>query len=152
MNRNRFVRRCVALLTLVCFTGACYTQYPLGMAVPAPRTRIIAEITDTGTVAMGNAIGPGATEGEGVVAEADASSWKLHVLRVDQRGGFSTLWNQELVTFPRYALTSVTEKRLDKKKSWMAAGIIAVTAILAARVFGAFDTGSDTGGITPPAQ
>jgi len=108
------------------------------MAVPPPATRIIAEVTDTGTVVMGNAIGPGATEVEGIVAAADASTMKLYVLRVDQRGGISTLWNRELVTFPRNALTNVSEKRLDKKKSWVAAGTIAAVAIIAARAFGAF--------------
>ena len=152
MNPNNSLRRYVAFATIAALFTGCYTQYPLGMTVPAPQTRVIAQITDTGTVAMGNAIGPGATEVEGVVAEADANAWKLSMLRVDQRGSASTLWNREVVTFPRYALTNVSAKRLDKRKSWTAAVLIAATAFLAARAFGAFDISGEPGGTTPPAQ
>jgi hypothetical protein len=53
------------------------------------------------------------------------------------------------VTFPRLALTRVTERQLDKKRSWIIAGVITATAIIAARAFGAFDitsgSGSDSG-------
>ena len=152
MNSGSAFRRCVACATLASFLVGCYSQYPLGLSVPAPATRVTAEVTDTGTVVMGNAIGPGAIGLEGIVADANATTWKLYMLRVDQRGGISTVWNGELVTFPRNALTNVSEKRLDRKKSWAAAGLIAAAAILAARAFGAFsflDEGSTT---TPPAQ
>jgi hypothetical protein len=129
--------------------GGCYRQHPLTAPVPAVGTQIVAQLTDTGTVMMGNQLGPGVTEVEGVVSAADATNWRLLMLRVDQRGVGSTIWSREPVTFPRPALTRVTERQLDKSRSWMVAGIIAATAIIAARAFGAFDimsgSGSDTG-------
>jgi hypothetical protein len=144
-----------SLLRIVIFAGAvlalggCYTQRPLTAAIPSVGTEVVALLTDSGTVAMDNLLGPGVTEVEGVVAEADGNSWRLLMTRVDQRGGISTLWNREPVTFPRYAITGVTVRRLDKKRSWMAAGIITATALIAARAFGAFsitsEGGSDTG-------
>jgi len=144
-----------SLLRVVIFAGAvpalagCYTQRPLTATIPSVGTDVVALLTDSGTVAMGNLLGPGVTEVEGVVAEADANSWRLLMTRVDQRGGISTLWNREPVTFPRYAITGVTVRRLDKKRSWIAAGVMTATALIAARAFGAFsitsEGGSDTG-------
>jgi len=129
---------------------ACYSHRPLSTTVPAASTRIVAQVTDSGVVAMSNAIGAGATEVEGVVTAADATSWDLQVIRVDYRGGASVLWNREPVSFPRYTLTRATERTLDKKKSWIAGGLITVGALLAARVFGAFGFGDNPGPEPPP--
>lgn len=96
---------------------------------------------------MAPVIGGGVYEIEGVVAEADTSVWKLHVTRVEQRTGTSVTWNREIVPFPRIALTDATEKRLDKGRSWMAAGLVAAGAVLAAIAFG--ELGADEE-INPP--
>ena len=128
---------------------ACYSRLPITTPVPARETRVIAQVTDSGGVAMSNALGPGAVEVEGVIAAADAHVWELRVVRVDYRGGTSTPWNHELVRFPRSALTNPTEKRLNKGKSWVAAGVIVATALLAARLFGALG-GSETPMTQPP--
>jgi len=135
---------------LVPLLSACYTQGPLTAPVPAPQTRIVAQVTDSGVVAMSNALGPGAVEVEGVIAAADAAAWSLRVLRVDYRGGASTLWNREVVSFPRYLLTNATEKRLNKKKSWLAAGLFTAGALLAARLTGAFGLGENPDRPPPP--
>ena len=147
MSTERVVRLALGLLPLL---AACYTQGPLTTPVPAPETRIVAQVTDSGVVAMNNALGPGAVEVEGVIAEADADSWRLRMVRVDYRGGTSTLWNRELVSFPRATLFRPTEKRLDKRRTWLAAGIITVTALLAARLFGAIGGGGNPETPPPP--
>jgi hypothetical protein len=147
MHIKRSLRCAVGLVP---FLTACYTQRPLTTAMPAPMTRIVARVTDSGVVAMANAIGSGAIEVEGVVDAADAVSWDLQVIRVDYRGGASVLWNRERVSFPRYTLTSATERTLNKKKSWIAAGLITVGAFLAARVFGAFGLGDNPDTEPPP--
>jgi hypothetical protein len=122
---------------------ACYTQHPLTTPVPVLGTQIVAELTDTGTVVMANQLGPGVTEVEGYVAEANGTDWKLLMTRVDQRGVGSTYWSREPVTFPRLALTHVTQRQLDKQRSWLTAGLIAAAAIVAARSFGAFSFGGE---------
>jgi hypothetical protein len=134
--------RSIRIFSLSCFgvawLSACYTQRSLTTPVPVAGTRIVAELTDTGTVAMATKIGPGATEVEGVIADADGANWRVLLLRVDQRGVGPTLWNRESVTFPRLALTRVTERTLDKRRSWLMAAFIAGAAFTAARAFGAF--------------
>jgi hypothetical protein len=145
MKLNRLMRYSAPLGI---FLGACYTVRPLDTAQPQPATIIIADLTDSGTVVMANKIGPGGEEVEGIVVGTDADTWTLNLKRVDHRGGTSVMWNQELVSFPRYALTHITEKRLDKGKSWFAGIGIAACAFLAARLFQVL--GADTNPGTPP--
>ena len=147
MNRLR-------ILSIICISGAtagCYVQRPLETPVPAPATRIVAQITDSGAVAVGNRLGPGAMEVEGVVSMADESSWNLNLLRVSYRGGTSSVWNRELVTFPRFALTNATERRVNRTRSVLVAGLIAGGAVLASQMFGQLGADSpDDGEPTPP--
>ena len=148
MIRYHCVRRAVWAVTLVSFLAACYTERPVTSTTPLSSSRIIAQVTDTGAVAMASAIGVGAVQVEGIVADADASSWKLHLLRVTQRGGASTRWNRELVTFPRNALSNAREKRLDKRRSWIVAGMITAAVLAATLLFGPAITGG--GGTVDP--
>lgn len=131
--RHRFVL--AAALLFPGITG-CYTQVPLETATPAPETRVIARVTDSGAVAIGSRVGPGASEVEGVVASATPDVWTLNLLRVDYRGGTSTIWNREPVVFPRYALSHTTQKRVSKSRSWMAAGLFVAGAYAVTRIFG----------------
>jgi hypothetical protein len=141
----------IALIAVLEAASACYNEVSIGMSVPQPQSRIVAQLTDIGADRLARAIGVGATEVEGIVAAADDSTWQLYVLRVDQRGGGSTPWNRELVTFPRSTLTNVSEKRLDKKKSWVVAGVATVGAFLLERlVTGAFSPGDEGRGSTLP--
>ena len=146
MNLNRSIR-CGG--PVVFFLAACYTAHPLEAPLPQPATRIVAQVTDSGTVAMANAIGPGAQEVEAVVSTADSNTWNLSLVRVDHRGGFSVMWNRELVPLPRYALTGVSEKRFDRRKSWMAGGLVVAGAFAAAKLFHALgaDENKDPGPI-----
>jgi hypothetical protein len=133
---RHYIRRGIAAATLISFCTACYVERPLTAPAPAPASRVVAQITDTGAVAMANVIGPAATEVEGLVAEADAGTWKLHLLRVEQRGGTSARWNRELVAFPRHALTNARERKLDKRRSWIAAAVITAAIVAGTLLFG----------------
>lgn len=130
--------------------AACYTQLPLETPLPVPEQRIVAQVTDTGVLAMSNALGPGAREVEGIVAGADATAWDLRMLRVDYRGGTSVVWNQELVRFPRSALSQASERRFSKGRSWIMAGVVMSTALLAARFLGVIGGGEDNKPPPPP--
>lgn len=135
---------------LFALCAACYTQQPLLTDTPAPMTRVVARLTDSGVVAMSNAIGAGAVAVEGMVTAADATTWELALLRVDYRGGTSMRWQRERVAFPRAALTHATERTLNRRKSWLAGGLIAAGTLLVARLFGAFSGGEPGDGDPVP--
>lgn len=127
--------------------SGCYSNKPLEVMPPAPRTHISAELSDTGTVVMGVALGSGVVGIEGVVESATADQWELHMLRTDLKDGRSILWNNELVTFPSRVVIDPRVRILDKRKSWLTAGGVVAGALIAARAFnliGADDNKSNT--------
>lgn len=133
------------LAVLACIAAtACYKQVPLNTLTPAPATRIVATLTDSGIVEMGDALGPGATEVEGVVSAATESQWTLQLIRVDHRGGQSVEWNREPVPFSRTLLVNPVMVKLDRTRSWLAAGGIVIGAFLIARSFNLLG-GEDSG-------
>lgn len=137
-------------LGLVLVLAGCYRQLPLETPLPVPEQRIVAQVTDTGVMAMSNALGPGAQVVEGIVASADNDSWDLRMLRVDYRGGTSVLWNREMVRFPRSALSQATERRFSSGRSWLMAAVVTSTALLAARFLGVIGGGEDNKPPPPP--
>ena len=138
------------LLLLCAVLGGCYTRRPLETIPPAPNVRVVALLTDSGTVAMSNALGAGALEVEGVVARASQTEWTVAMMRVDHRDGRSVPWNRELVTFPATTLTQPVMIALNKKKSWLAAAGITVGALVVAQAFGVINAGEDDGSDEQP--
>jgi hypothetical protein len=139
------------LVVLVPLLGACYMHAPLDFrTIPPADTRIVAQVTDTGVLAMSSALGPGAREVEGIVAGADAASWDLRLMRVDYRGGTSVIWKGEQVRFPRSALSQASTRRFSKGRSWVLAGLITSSALLAARFLGVIGGGRGNDQTEPP--
>ena len=137
----------LVVVTAALAASGCYKQEPLRTVPPTPATRIVATLTDSGTVAMGNAIGAGALAVEGVITAANDREWTMQMIRVEHRDGRAIDWNREVVRFPSNVLSEPAVKILDKKRSWMAAGAITIGAFLAARAFnllGADEAGDDT--------
>ena len=128
----------IALAAGLVLATACYDRVPIGLSTPAPEARVIARLTDIGAQQMAGRIGPAATEIEGYIESATDSVWRIRLVRVDQLGGYSTPWTQELVEFPRAALNAPVERRLNKKKSWLAAGVAAVGVVMTRLLFAGF--------------
>lgn len=133
-------------LGLLFVLAGCYRQIPLATPLPQPNQRIVAQVTDTGVLAMSNALGPGAQQVEGIVTAADNSSWDMQMLRVDYRGGSSVTWNREPVRFPRSALSQATERRFSSGRSWLMAAAITSLALLSAKFLGVIGGGEGDGG------
>jgi hypothetical protein len=141
-----------ATIAISLATGACYKQLPLETLPPPPATHIVAELTDSGTVALSNAIGPGALAVEGVINNADQSTWVLQMLRVDHRDGRSVNWNRELVSFAPSLLNRPNVKVLDKRRSWLAGAGITIGAFILARSFNLFGADDSEEEVPQPQQ
>jgi hypothetical protein len=130
--------------------AGCYQRVPLTTATPDPSTRIVATLTDSGVVAMSNAIGPGAMEIEGVVSSATPTQWNVQMLRVDHRDGRSVGWNREIVAFQPSTLLNTTRIQLDKRRSWLAAGGVTIGAFVIAGAFSLLGSSEEDRRQTPP--
>lgn len=146
MTKHQALTR-VALVAGLTFATACHDRIALGFTTPAPETRVIASLTDIGAQQMAGKIGPAATEIEGFIESATDSVWRIRLTRVDQLGGYSSIWKQELVDFPRSALNAPVERRLNKKKSWLMAGAVTIAVTLGRFAFAGF-AGEDGRGCT----
>lgn len=144
------VRPSLCLLLGTLLMGGCYTREPLATPVPAPAVRIVASVTDTGAVVMGNTIGTGAREVEGVVTEATETNWTLRMVRVEHRDGRSVPWNREVVSFPINALDNPSVVVLNRQRSWIFAGGAIVGALLLGRAFNVIGASDDADGGTDP--
>jgi hypothetical protein len=60
-------------------------------------------------------------------------------------------WAGERVVIPRSAVQSIERRSLDKKKTWLVAGLVVLGAIAAKVIISGFDAlaGGDDGGTTP---
>ncbi|HEY0673611.1 MAG TPA: hypothetical protein VGD27_15135 [Longimicrobiales bacterium] len=150
LNHTRKLAAICLALTAAPFAAGCYVEKPLETLPPPPATRILATLTDSGTVAMSNAIGPGALAVEGVVTSANNNVWVLQMLRVDHRDGRTINWNREPVSFAPNLLSKPTVKVLDRTRSWLAAGGIAIGAFVLAQAFDLFGSPDEEGEEPPP--
>ena len=144
--------RCVsAFLLAVLPLSACYQTLPLADSTPAPGTRVMAQLTREGSAQMAPWIGAGASAVEGIVLDVQPAEWQLSVLRVEQVVGTDVVWNREAVRFPASALATVSERRFEKQRSYLAAGLITVGLVVLGRVFAnSVFSGSDGSGQPPP--
>jgi hypothetical protein len=66
---------------------------------------------------------------DGTVAWVRPDSVQLLLERVQQRNGLSIGWRGEAVTFARRDLGGLTERSLDRRRSWLAAGVVTAIAL-----------------------
>jgi hypothetical protein len=94
------------------------------------------ELTDEGSVRMAPMIGPRIGAIDGKVIEPGDTAIVLAVQAVVAQSGRSMNWSDERLTVPRSAVSSIRTRTLDRKRSWIAAGLTVVGAIALGEVFG----------------
>lgn len=149
---GRALRRGGSLLLLGSFLlQGCYSVSAVDAGGPQPGTRLVASLTPDGSQQLAAQVGPRVIAVEGVLDEATAERLSLRLVRTEGANQVSTYWNQEEVSIPRPAIAQLRQRRLDRTRSYLAAGIIVGGALLlAAAAGGAFAGDSDGGGGPPP--
>lgn len=157
-REGRWAGSCArSLLLLGCLgLSGCYRVTSLGSArTPDTDSRIVAELTRSGSLDMAPWIGEGASAVEGRVLSASSTEWELALTRVEYEGSASMPWNGERIVFPVGSLEEVRERQLDNRRSAVFAA--AVTGAVAGLGFwffgGGFGGGTDgPGGVTVPPE
>ena len=142
----------IGLLALFGLVSGCYNYRSLTTLDPQPGTRVSADLTDSGTAALVNALGPGVGTVEGQLLTVTPREVGLSVVAVRNRSGVEHYWKGETVMLPRGDIATLRERRFALGRSVFLglAGVGASVALLEA--FGVINSGSSSTGQPPPPQ
>lgn len=126
----------VRLLPLALAVASCYRFSPIEGVTPDRGQEVRLELTDEGSVRMAPMIGPRISAVDGKIVEPGDTAIVVAVQAVVAQTGRSMAWNQERLTVPRSAISSIRTRTLDRKRSWIVAGLSVVGAIALGEAFG----------------
>ncbi|HEX5725840.1 MAG TPA: hypothetical protein VFX98_10275 [Longimicrobiaceae bacterium] len=132
--------------------AGCYSVHPVADTALTPGTRLVATLTPQGSEQLASQVGPRVVALEGTLVGTQGQEWEVYVNTLVKRDSTEEHWNGERVVIPRLAIASLSERRLDRTRSYLAAAAITVGALLVARGFqsGLFLGGDGGGGENPP--
>jgi hypothetical protein len=131
-------------LAVVQAGSACYRVVPVaGVDRATAGGRFVAALTSQGTTDMAAQVGPDVVRLEGVLLGTRGDSLELALIRTEKSSGTDDLWQRQRIVVPRTALASMGERRIDRKRSWLAAAGVGALAFLAAAITGGAGGGGD---------
>lgn len=140
----------------VCFAlvlaSACYRYTGSPNTAPSSGDVVRLDLTTAGIERLSRVLGRDAVAVEGSILTVDDTSYVMAVSGTRQRETQSTLsWAGDRVVIPRSAVQSIERRSLDKKKTWLVAGLVVLGAIAAKVIISGFDVfaGGDDGGMPP---
>lgn len=136
------------LAPVLCVLCACYESVPIELARVQPGTKIRISLTDAGADSLARYLGPGVETIDGKLISTDDRGLSLSVSQVAMKSGQDQFWKGETVVIPRYSLSTVQARRINKSKSLLLGGafVVALASIKLAGVGGGNSGGSNNGG------
>jgi len=130
-------KRLLAVVVCVIVAGGgCYRFTPIESSTPERGREVRLELSDEGSVRMAPLIGPRISAIDGRTLESSDTAIVLAVQAVVAQSGRSMTWSQERLTIPRSAVSSVRTRTLDRRKTWLVAGLGVISAFALGEVFG----------------
>ena len=129
-------RRLTIAFALALLTVGCYRLTPIEGAVPAAGSDVRVGLTDAGSVQLAPQIGPRIAAIDGRALQSNDSAIVLAVAAVVNQSGRSMPWSQERLSVPRAAVSSLRTRALDRKKTWIVAGLSVVGVLALGDLFG----------------
>ena len=129
-------RRLIIVLALALLTVGCYRLTPIEGAVPDAGSDVRVGLTDAGSARLAPQIGPRIGAIDGRALQSNDSAIVLAVAAVVSQNGRSIAWSQERLSVPREAVSSLRTRVLDRKKTWIVAGLSVVGALALGDLFG----------------
>ena len=126
-------RACLAAFLLGINT-ACYSYAPLASA-PVPGSTVSFELTDAGRVGLGQKVGSGVEQIEGVVEGQNDSAYVMRMQNVTYINGQSNQWSNERLEIGKQYVTNVKERRFSKSRTALVAAgaVVGILAFIASR-------------------
>ena len=126
----------IRILIPVLALASCYRLTPIEGGTPERGLDVRLVLSDEGSVRLAPTIGPRISALDGRVLEASDTAIVLAVQSVTAQSGRTMGWSQERLAVPRTAVSSVRTRTLDRKRSWIVAGLTVVGAIALGEAFG----------------
>ena len=145
------------MVPLFVVASSCYRFTPIEGATPAAGKEVRLSLSDEGSVRLAPLIGPRIEAIDGRTVEVTDTAFVIAVEAVLMQGGRSMTWSMEKLSVPRGAVSSIRThaarrspsrfdprtRTLDRRKSWIMAGLGVIGAIALGDAFG---LGSGFGG------
>jgi hypothetical protein len=114
------------LAPVLCVLCACYESVPIELARVQPGTKIRISLTDAGADSLARYLGPGVETIDGKLISTDDRGVSLAVSQVAMKSGQDQFWKGETVLIPRYSLSTVQARKINKSKSLLLGGVFVV--------------------------
>lgn len=129
-------RALVAGAVLLLSTSGCYRQVPTEGGPATLNRELVFELSERGRMDLAPQLGADLQRVAGRVTAFEGEVYSLAVTQTHSRGGIETLWRGERATIPRAYVVTVAERRLDKRRTWIAAGLSVLGVVIAGKAFG----------------
>lgn len=133
-----FTRTHLSLLACATLSvsASCYRLSATEGGAPTVGRELVLELSDRGALELAPQLGAQLRSVTGRVSAFGDDGYRVAVTQTNSRGGVETLWRGEEAAIRRDYVLSVAERRLDKRRSWIVAGLSALGVILAGEAFG----------------
>ena len=135
--------RTLAMAAMATLGSACYSYMPISSS-PDAGMEVKLELNDRGRAALADSIGPAVKSITGSVESANAGVYDMRIHLVEFFNGTFQRWAGERLSVQEDYVLRSNEKRLDRRRSWLAG--IGSAALLAAAIV----TVDLLGGSDPP--
>jgi len=138
-------RYALFVLAAASFTAGCYNYLPRPAQLE-PAMYLAVTLTDSGSDAMANLVGPNIKVVRGHFLHASDQELALSVAAVETRRGAILEWRGETVVFPGEFVSSVEERQPARAKTALLAGVSLAGFFVAFSAFGPASAGGSSSG------
>ena len=118
------------LILAVAALGGCYASTPIVSETRlAPDSRVLAQLTDQGTVDLARMLGPSIAGVEGRLVSLGSDTVTLRLNRTFSRQGVTALWGGETVHIARVQIALLSERQIDRRRTIVAVAGVTVAAV-----------------------
>lgn len=103
---------------------------------------VVLELTDRGSVELAPRLGAELRLVAGRVLTFGDNGYEVGVTQTKNRSGLETIWRNEPVSIRAEHVRSVSERRLDKRRTWLTVGLSVLGVVALGEAFG-IDSGLD---------
>lgn len=128
---TRYVRMLMATVPAFVAGTGCYEYGVANVARVQPGQTVHVVLSQSGSAALASTIGPNATTLDGRILRGDAGQLTLAVTQIERSVGPEEFMRNEAITVPTQSTESITVRRLDRPRTFLAIGALLAGAFVA---------------------